>query len=174
MLRERIRSVLSLARGRRQFGFRDAAKVVVICLCCLAPVLAVFGRAQSLALPRNDPLFGTWVNAEYDASERFTFAKFVIWLDGHEYDYRHIAETEPVQECWNTLEKAWVDAAGWHQYEIKVISWNYPRGGAKKEIFKRTRISPDGGMRECVSAQYGYPEEVTPLGPCYGIAYRQK
>ena len=100
--------------------------------------------------------------------------KSIIRPDGHEYDYRHIADKDPFQECWDTVQKAWVDSAGWHQYQVKIITWAYPSMGGKYGGFVRMKISPDGDTSEAVFAQYGYPEEISPLGPGYRIAYRQK
>ncbi len=174
MLKDRIRKILTLRRGPRPFAPGDAAKVLAICLCCLVPVLAVFGQAESMAIPKNDPLFGTWINREYDESRLFSCARWNITADGHEYHYRHIIDTHPVEECWYTVEKAWIDAAGGHQYKSKVVDWTYPGRAGKYEGFLRVRISPDGNTFESVFAQYGYPEEVTGLGPCYAIGYRQK
>jgi hypothetical protein len=171
MIRDRITRLLALRPARRPFRLRDAAKVILLCLCCLAPVLAVFGQAQSQPLPKDDPLFGTWVNAQCDTSKRFATAKTVVKPDGHEFDYRHIADTQPFGECWDTVEKKWVDSTGWHWYRFKVVL-----GGklGNCEGFSLARISPDGGTIETVLAQYGYPEDVSPLGPSYEIAYRLK
>ena len=139
MIRSRISRLLALRPGRRLFRLRDAARVMAICLCCLVPVLAVFAQAQSQALPKDDPLFGAWENREYDASSRFDCAKWVIELDGHETDYRHLADTRPAWECWNTVEKRWIDEAGRHWYHLKVVA---QRGVF--EGFTLARISADG------------------------------
>jgi beta-lactamase regulating signal transducer with metallopeptidase domain len=170
-LKDRIRRVLALRQGPRPF---QPAKILAICLCCLVPVLAVFAQAQSPAIPKNDPLFGTWVNPALEASDRYVAAKFVIQPDGHAYEYRHITGGDPFQESWKTVEEAWIDAAGWHQYKIKVITGVSPGTRGKCEGYARVRISPDGGTIEEVFAQLGYPDEITPLGSFYEIAYRQK
>jgi hypothetical protein len=173
MLIQRISAIITLKPARRSFGLRDAARVIVVCLCCLLPVLAVFGTAQSLPLAKDDPFFGTWVNEDYDTSELFEIGKFVIMPDGHEFDYRHIADAQPVQECWFTVEKTWVEA-GSRRYRARFVCWTYPSRAGKNEGFMCARISADGSTFECVFAQYGYPDEIAPLGPGYGIAYRQK
>jgi len=169
MIRSRITRLLALRPGRHPFRLRDAAKVALVCLCCLAPVLAVFGQAQSQALPRGDPLFGTWVNLEYDRGDRFYCAKVIIEPDGRERDYRHITDTRPACECWNTVESTWVDAAGQHWYQSRLVSTTGSFYG-----FVLGRVSSDGGTFETVFAQYGYPQDIDPLGSCYEVAYRQE
>ena len=174
MLKGRIRTVLRLKPGQPRFRLLDAARVVAICLCCMLPVLAVFGQVQSRVLAADDPLVGTWVNYEVDAGTRFDVAKSVVEPNGHVLQYRHIADTDPVVEMWKSVEKAWVDAQGWHQYQLRTVGWDLPRQNAKAEGYVRERISPDGKTSEWVWGQYSYPEEITPLGPSYGIAYRQE
>ena len=174
MLMDRIRNVLELKPGRRPFRFLDAAKVIAVCLCGLVPVLVVFGQAQSFVFPKGDPFPGTWVNREVDTGTRFDFAKGVVEPNGHVFEYRHIVDTSPISEEWKTVEKAWVDAKGWHQYRIRFVGWKYPGSSGKIEGWTRVRISPDGNTREWVWGQYNCPDEITPLGPGYGIAYRQE
>jgi len=174
MLIQRISAILTLKPARRSFGLRDAARVLVVCLCCLLPVLAVFGTAQSLPLAKDDPFFGTWVNEDYDASGRYKCAKTIVGHDGRELGYRHFTDTQPVKECWNTVTKSWVDASGAHWYKVRVVEWVYPSRGGKVEGFNLIRISPDGNTVEWCFAQFGYPEDVGPLGSAYGIQYRQK
>jgi beta-lactamase regulating signal transducer with metallopeptidase domain len=171
MLKDRIKRILTLRQGLRPF---EPVRVLALCLCCLVPVLAVFGQAESPAIPKSDPLFGTWKNVAYDASRLDSCAKWSITADGHEYDYRRFNDTNPVSERWHTIEKAWVDAAGAHQYRSKIITWIYPGRAGKCEGFLLVRISPDGNTFESVFAQYGYPDEVTRLGPCYAIGSRQR
>ncbi|MGA2766240.1 MAG: M56 family metallopeptidase [Spirochaetia bacterium] len=174
MMRDRITRVLALRPVRRPFRLRDAGKVIVVCLCCMAPVLALFAQAQAQPLPKNDPLFGTWVNAEYDASPRFDTGKFIVKPDGHKLDYRHIADTKPFGEYWDTVDKAWIDSTGRHWYRLKVVGWCGPVSGGKIEGFGLARISPDGDTIETVFTEYGYPEDVSPLGPTYVIAHRRE
>ncbi len=175
MIAQRIRSVLRLRPGRRPFRRWHAVVVVAIALCCLAPVLAVFGAAGSSGLPADDPLFGTWVNEQYDASPPHLscIARAVITADGHELDYRLISDTEPLSEWWNTVEQAWVEA-GVHWYRIRTVGWAYPSRAGKVEGYSVTRVSADGSTLESVWAQYGYPDSLGSLGPGYGIMYRQR
>jgi hypothetical protein len=169
MIRSRISRLLALRPVRRPFRLRDAAKVIAICLCCLAPVLAIFAQAQSQALAKDDPLFGTWVNPAYDKSGRYEFGRLVMGLDGHEVNYRHIADARPAADFWNTVEKKQSDEAGRQWYWLKTVC-----GSGAYEGFVLARISPDGSTRESVFAEYGYPQDIDPLGPCYSVFYRQK
>lgn len=173
MIRERIRSVLALSPTRRPFRPRHAAAVCALFICCLAPVLAVFGQAQASGLAPDDPYFGTWVNVDYETARVASPARVVITPDGHELDYQHIADTVPRGECWNTIEETWVEA-GAHWYKTRFVCWAYPSKAGKVEGFGLSRISADGNTGESVWAQYGYPETLHSLGPGYSIMYRQK
>lgn len=125
-------------------------------------------------IPRNDRLFGTWVNAKYDVDQRSVTAKFTIKPDGHELDYRHIADATPYGECWDTLEKKWIDAEGRQFYRLRVVKWCGGSSSGSWEGFCLAKTSPDGSTIKTVFAEYGYPQDVGPLGPCYSAAYRQK
>jgi hypothetical protein len=129
---------------------------------------------QSLVLPKDDPFFGTWISEERDKSERTTFyGRFVISQDLHELDYKHISDTEPIEEGWLTPEKTWIDGAGNHWYKLRSVGWVYPGKAGRIEGFFLCRISADGKMIESVWMESGYPDDITPLGPDYSIYYRQ-
>jgi len=85
-----------------------------------------------------------------------------------------LVDTEPVWENWITIEKAWIDEAGNHWYKISFVGWVYPSGAGKEEGFSLLRISADGRTSESVMAQYGYPDDITPLGPSYRTMHKQK
>lgn len=172
MMKDRITRLLRLRPAGRSFLLRDAAKVMLICLCCLAPVVAIFASAQSQPLAKNDPLFGTWVNR--DNVRTLQGQKFSITPDGHELDYCGVSDAKPYGDCWDTVEKKWVDSAGRHRCRYKVVKHCSPDAGGSFEGFGVARVSLDGGTIETVFAQYGYPEDVTPLGSYYTIAYRQR
>jgi beta-lactamase regulating signal transducer with metallopeptidase domain len=174
VLAQRIKGILTLTPARRRFRLREAARVLAVCLCCLLPVLAVFGGAQSLPLARDDPLFGTWANREYDAGRCFCVGRIVIGRDGRVLEYRHITDSQPAKEEWKTITKSWMDAAGARWYQMRIVEWEYPGRSGKIEGFALTRISGDGGTLESCFAQYGFPKDVTPLGPGYGIWHRQR
>jgi hypothetical protein len=118
MIRERIRSVLTLSPTRRPFRPRHAAAVLALFVICLVPVLALFGQAQASGLPADDPYFGTWVNEKYDTSRVDCAARVVITPDGHELDYRHMADSVPSSEGWHAIEETWVEA-GAHWYKTR-------------------------------------------------------
>jgi hypothetical protein len=50
----------------------------------------------------------------------------------------------------------------------------YPSGRESRIMYSLARISAGGTVIEGVSAEYGFPEELNPLGPYYLIMYRQK
>jgi hypothetical protein len=174
MLIQRIRGILALRPAERPFGPRDAAKVLAVCLCCLLPALVVFAGAQEPGIPASDPLFGTWINEEWDVSSRFKPAKVVFEPDGHEWNYRHIGDTDPMFEGWNTVTRSWVDRSGVRWYRVRAVGWSLPGQHGKFDGYHLIRISPDGNTMESCFAQYDYPPDVQPLGPCYAVQYRQK
>jgi beta-lactamase regulating signal transducer with metallopeptidase domain len=173
MIKQRIRSVLALRPGRRPFRPWHAAVVAAVALCCLVPALAVFAAAASPGLPADDPFFGTWLNDESEVRGSVSGCTMVIGPDGHWFEYRHAPDEQPLHEGWMTVEKAWREA-GAHWYRAKVVGWAYPLKSGKTERFSLLRVSADGGTRECVWAQYGYPDRVDSLGPGYRVMHRRE
>jgi hypothetical protein len=154
---------------------RKAVLQVLAFFLFVVPVLAPGAQAAGVALNEDDPLFGTWINQEYDKSGRSTTARSVITPDGRQLDYEHIADTVPAYESELGIEETWVDASGNRWYKIRWTAWSYP-GGTKIKGYSVSRVSQGGAVIEGVSAQYGYPEpeQLAPLGPNYGIMYRQE
>jgi hypothetical protein len=74
--------------------------------CQTTPKPAVVGA--------DDPLFGTWINEEYDKSDRSMTARAVVSPDGRELNYEHIADTVPAFENQLRIEETWIDASGNH------------------------------------------------------------
>ncbi len=152
-------------------------KIVVTCVLLLVPILAGLCQGQPVGLPGDDPLFGTWINGQYDkdTTGRLGSGKSIILPDGHVFDYHHIADNVPAWESWMVVEKAWVDDQGRRWYRTKFVTMRYPAGkGSKTEGLGLTRISADGSTIEGVWAESFRPDDVTPTGPGYGIQYRQK
>jgi hypothetical protein len=151
-------------------------KIAAVIILCVMPVLAGIGQTQPVGIKGDDPLFGTWVNEQYDKdlSGRSGAGKSIILPDGHSLDYAHIADNTPSFEGWFVVEKAWVDDQGRRWYRLKTVTWVYPSKAGRVEGFNLTRISADGSTVEGVWAQYGYPEDISPLGSFYGTQHRQK
>jgi hypothetical protein len=146
-------------------GALVVAALLILTSCATSPA----------ALEEDDPLFGTWINEEYDQSTRSDlYSKIIVYPDGHEFDYKHIGDSEPVWEAWYTVEKAWIDEEENHWYKLQYVGWAYPSGVGKEEWFLMIRISTDGNTYESVMAQYGYPDDVTPLGPSFRIMQKFK
>ncbi len=173
MVNERIKNVLSLRPGARRFGRWAAMRVLAICLCCIAPLLALTCATTPMVVKPGDPIFGTWVNEEYDTSDRYMTARFVIFPDGRQLEYRKIADREPSYEDSNVFEEKWIDAEGNHWYKIRVTNWAYPSRAGLMEAFMLVRISASGKILEGVFSQAGYPTEVSSLGSQYGIFYKR-
>lgn len=176
MLKERVKKVLVLEPGRPPLGVRGVLRVLAVCLACLVPILALSAQAKTAVLPPDDPLFGTWVNEEYDqaiARGENGVSKIVIYSDGRELCYRRIADAEPIREWFQSYEETWVDAEGSHWYKINETGWMYPSRAAKSQGFWFCKVGSGGTVLEGVWAQYGYPEDVSPTGPSYGMYKRE-
>jgi hypothetical protein len=103
---------------RSAHGRRAAARTLAVGLCCLLPLFVAVCATRPAALKPDDPLFGTWVNEEYEKLGRRGGGKAVLFADGRQLDYVYIADTEPIGESRNTIEKVWVDSGGNHWYRI--------------------------------------------------------
>jgi beta-lactamase regulating signal transducer with metallopeptidase domain len=173
MVHERITNVLGLRPGARRFGRWAAMRVLVICLCCIVPLLALTCATKPMVVKPDDPIFGTWVNEEYDKGNRAWNARFEMFPDGRELDYLKSADQTPSNEGRNVFEEKWVDTDGNHWYKIRATNWLYPSKAGYWEGFAVVRVSASGTVLEGVSAELGYPKDVSPLGPGYGIYYKR-
>jgi hypothetical protein len=117
MLRERIRRVLTLRPGLPPFGTRSVVKVLVICLACAVPLLALTAQAKSAAA--DEPLFGTWVNEEFGTGKGCP-QKCMLYPDGRELDYMMTTDEQPWWENKFKIEDRWRDNDGNNWY---TLSW---------------------------------------------------
>ena len=146
-----------------------------MCLCCLAPLLALTGAAQPVRLGPDDPYIGTWINEENDRSVRMETSKAVITIDGRQRDYTRLVDAEPVSEHLNTFEDLWIDRAGNRWYKIRVVRQAYPSGAGRITGYVLMRINAAGTVMESAFAQLGYPTVLDPvMSPSYTIYYRQQ
>ncbi len=157
---------------RRRFS-RGAVRTLAVCLCCL-PAFTLGCITRPAAIKPDDPLFGTWVNEEYNQAGQSRFPKSVMLPDGSELSYEHIADSEPVAESQNTIEKTWIDARGDHWYKIHHIRRFYSTPELIWERFTLSRVSAGGTILESFDGRYEYPKELRPLDPEYSIRYKQK
>jgi beta-lactamase regulating signal transducer with metallopeptidase domain len=174
MVRQRVETVLRLKPGGRRLGLRGTIGVLAVSLCCLLPLAVLSGSAQTVRLPPDDPFFGTWVNEEYDLSERALTPKTVVTTDNRRFCYRRLDDSEPYAVFLNTFEDAWIDRTGNRWYKIRAISMVYPSGAGRVEGFNLARIDATGTVLEITFAEYGYPPTLEPvMSPKYTIYYRQ-
>ncbi|HSV93473.1 MAG TPA: M56 family metallopeptidase, partial [Desulfobacterales bacterium] len=170
MVRRRVETVLRLKPGGRRLGLRGTVGVLAVSLCCLLPLAVLSGSAETLRLPPDDPLFGTWVNAAYVLSEPPLPSRNVFSADNRRYGYHRLEDTEPYAEFINTFEGAWIDRAGNRWYKIRVITTVYPSGAGRKEGFSLARIDATGTVLEMTYAENGSPTTLEPvLSPRYTI-----
>jgi len=157
-----------------QLPRRSWQKSLTAALRWLLPLLVMACAGGPPVIKTDDPLFGTWVNAEYEVLGRTGGAKAVIYADGRELEYVYIADTEPVLEIEFRIERAWIDAQGNHWYRIHHISRPLPARTPEWEGFALNKVSAGGGVLEGVWNRFDYPTEIAPADPSYGILYKQK
>ncbi len=158
LLKERIRRVLCLKPGRRQFGARAAVRVLAICLACMVPILALAAQVR----PKVEPLYGTWVE-EY-GTRKGSPQRVVIFADGREMDYTMMADEEPYFEYDQKIIGQWIDREGNSWYQIRYLGW-YHEFFAPNELapadkgYSLQRIDASGTRLEGVQAESRIPDE---------------
>jgi hypothetical protein len=175
MLEKRMKRVLGLKPRTATLGPRGAARVLLVFLCCLVPLLALT-CATKPALKPDDPLFGTWINDNYDRARAEVMARIVYSRDGRELRYRHIADAEPVYDGTFVVEEKWVDTEGYRWYKIQWAG-KCCRTGKLWYTKALARVNPAGTIREANTTGYVYPlypDEFGPQAAGYGIMYRQE
>jgi hypothetical protein len=150
--------------------------MLAIGLCCLLPLLALGCATRAAVVKADDPLFGTWINEEYGGISKGTEAqKCVIFSDGRELDYQTMSDADPEWEGRFTIEEKWVDEEGNHWYKTSWTANYYPyRKEESWKGFGLMRVNASGTILEGVSAEAGYPEELSVIGGAYGVYYRQE
>jgi hypothetical protein len=62
--------------------FRGAVRTLAVGLCCLPALLTLGCATGPAATKKDDPLFGVWINEEYDQAGQSYFPKSVMFPDG--------------------------------------------------------------------------------------------
>jgi hypothetical protein len=152
-------------------------KMLASGLFALLTVLAASGQNKPvMTVKPDDPLFGTWVNKEYEGGKNFLAVKAVIFPECKEWDYFKMSDTKPIYEGRFTIVEAWVDEEGSHWYRTKGGSDYYPWPSKEPQWkgYGLTRINAAGTVMEGVSRESGYPEEISELAGAYAIYYKQQ
>jgi hypothetical protein len=150
--------------------------VLAIWLFGLLTVLAASGQNKPMTIKPDDPLFGTWVNTEYEGGKNFLVPRAVIFPECKEWDYFKMSDATPTQESRFTIVEAWLDEEGNHWYKMEWASDYYPWPSKTPQFkwFGLTRINPAGTIMESVFMESGYPEEISELAGQYGVYYKQQ
>jgi hypothetical protein len=143
----------------------------VLCLCLLAALFAA--AAQLSALEPDDPLLGTWVNAQYEGNAASS-AKFILFPDGRELDYDRLTSPEPEYEGWVTVDETWTDEEGNHWYKTHGSFDAYPYKEPKYNFFSLLKVDSSGTTLEGTGSEVDYPEEIGPIGGAYSTYRRQE
>ena len=141
-----------------------------MCLFCLISLFAVSCASRPVATGPDDPLFGTWVSAQYDRPGSSWFAKKVIFPNGRELDFDHLSDTEPAAESRNSIGKAWIDAESNHWYRIHIRL--FTSQGSQIERFALCRVNAQGTILEQLLGRFDYPDEMTSADVNYAV-YRR-
>ena len=129
--------------------------------------------APRAAVGPDDPLWGTWANAEYEGTAEFS-AKFVIFPDGRMLEYDQLSSTKTELEGKFDIEETWTDAEGNHWYKGQGMWVVTEAIQPEPELwYFMHKINPAGTVLESVFSNVREPEEMSPLGGFYGIRYRQ-
>ncbi len=131
-------------------------KVLVVCLACLVPVMALTAQAKTA---EGEPLFGTWVNEEFGTGKGVP-QKFMISADGRELDYMMLTDQEPWLESKLKIEDQWRDEEGNYWYTLSWTSWYYGYSSSDN-IFKGyslVKVSASGSTIEGVQAESRVPD----------------
>jgi len=153
-------------------GGRAEARAFVVFLCCLVALAVVGCATRPFTVKPDDPLYGTWINEEKD--KEGGGAKIILFPDGRESAYPHIADVQPAYEGRYTMEESWIDRQGNRWYKRKGTFWPHA-GGTATEEYELIRINREGTVMEWATAGYGYPDKVEPVNsPNYRIWYRGK
>ncbi len=151
-------------------------RVWAVCLFGLLAVLAASGENRAVTVGPDDPLFGTWINKEYEGGKYHLAARAVIFPEGKEWDFFRMSEASPTYESRFTIVEAWIDEEGSHWYKTEEIGdfCPWPTKGPQLKLFGLTRINATGTIMEGVSRGSGQPDEISELEGAYCIYYRQK
>ncbi len=161
MLRERIEGILSWSRRPLPTGLTGAAKVAVICLALLLPILAI-------TCTRNvEKLHGTWINV----NPLHGGYKWILNPDGTASYFNRDGTIHT--EGRFVIEKKWTDAEGntWYKTREK---WNvapYVELGATPS-YTLAKVDRSGKTLESDGGIYGAPDDFSVSGPV-GIGAHQ-
>jgi len=156
-LTARIQKLMSLKPSRQPFGALGAMKVLTVCLFCLLPLLTITCATKPSLVKHDDPAFGAWVNPAYEG-QKARPAKWILFPDGRELDYRFIADSEPYHERRNVIQEAWIEANGDRGYKLR-------SQGSEAEVWAVLKIR-DGGKTYEMVRSLGPPED-----RFYGVYY---
>jgi len=141
-------------------------KVLRFRLIALFFITASVLGATPNTVDATDPIIGIWINKDYDKSGRYN-AKWEIFQNGKEYDYKGIWDVVPAEECFNTFEELWIDEKGNHFYKIRTKFWVYPSKVGTTEGYVLLKIDTKKNVLEANYSATGYPEEISEIGSFY-------
>ncbi len=101
--------------------------------------------------PQSDEICCTWINTQYEPSERPQ--KMIFNYDGTFESYRSKQALDPILRGVFQIVAKWTDAEGSIWYKIKM----FDKYGTKHNL---VRISKDGDKLEFVRKTYDYPETI--------------
>jgi hypothetical protein len=150
----------------REYFIRSVVLVViaVLIVCC----------AKKPYRPKKDePLYGVWVNENYN--ELSENAKYIYNPDGKGLGYEKTTDPEPKKISRFTIEEKWTDKEGNIYYKV-LAKWTRP---PYEELYATlwyvsVKIHPSGDVMEVVASKDKYYEEIKPdVTGWYMIHYRQ-
>jgi hypothetical protein len=182
MLRKRIQYVLGLKVNQAGNRTRIVGILLLICFCCILPLLAVTCATKPYVATADEPLYGTWVNEEYASlghhHKDWKNVKYVLDPAGRLFRYESVTAADPIVEARLTYHEKWTDRQGNVYYKAEYTSRWYPYDEnpdfiPKSHWYVVYRVNAAGNVLESVWNQAKYAEEFSHLAGWYEIHYRQ-
>jgi hypothetical protein len=139
----------------------------------LAVAVLIIGCATKPYLSTDDePLYGTWVNEEYEGY--IEGSMFIYYPDGKGLSYGRKTDPEPRWEWRLTIEDKWTDQEGNINYKVFAKLGDRPYQESLADPMRISiKVNPSGDVMEFVAYEGTKYIEVRPSDPRYMILYRQ-
>ena len=139
----------------------------------MVAVLVVSCATKTHVPTEDEPLYGTWLNEEYEESTDEGSMR-IFYPDGKVMHYGKKSDPEPRWECRFTIEEKWTDQEGNICYKVLSKCGSPPYNESRASSFRMSiKIHPSGDVMESVAYAGTYYQEIRPDDLRYKIHYRQ-
>ena len=141
---------------------KTLVSILILVLVALAIIGSCATGKKAVKAPL-EPFYGTWVNPDYNTSQRF--AKLIYKPDGTFTAYSHTDITLYEGPTKYTITESWMDSDGKKCYKVEKATGEYR--------YKLCRLDETDSVLEWVWSNSDYPSEIDPNHYNYEIYYRQ-